>query len=120
MMEILDYFTSYYGASKYKNFKNKLVETNYELSKCKDCKFIWQKNINKNFSIELYENIIDKEKSLLKSKLKFLNQKNSNNKEIKKIIRNFYKEKKKLIYSILCRMGHWLIQIKLIFFSLRF
>ena len=103
--EILkSFFTIYYGESKYKKFKNKLAETNYELLKCKDCKFIWQKNIpNKNFSFDLYENIIDKEQSLTKSKLKFRKQKNNNNKEIKKLIRNF--DKKKLIYLILVQGG---------------
>ena len=49
------FFTSYYGESKYKNFKNKLEAFNYELLKCKVCNFVWQKNIpNKKFSIDLY------------------------------------------------------------------
>ena len=108
--EILKLFlATYYGESKYKNFKNRLGATNYELLKCKDCKFIWQKNIpNKNFSIDLYENIIDKEQSLTKSKLKFHNQKNSNNKEIKKIIRNFNKEKINIL-DFGAGWGHWLM-----------
>jgi len=93
------FFSSYYGQKKYKNLKKKLRSTNYELFKCKDCEFVWQKNIpNKKFSIDLYENIIDKDKSLKKSELKFYNQKNNNHKEIKKIISNFKKKKNKKIY----------------------
>ena len=103
------FFTTYYGESKYENFKNKLEATNYELLKCKDCKFVWQKNIpNKNFSIDLYENIIDNEQSLKKSELKYHNQKNSNNKEINKIIRNFKKEKINIL-DFGAGWGHWLM-----------
>lgn len=103
------FFATYYGESKYENFKNRLGAINYELLKCEDCQFIWQKNIpSKNFSIDLYENIIDKEQSLAKSKLKFQNQKNSNNKEIKKIIRNFNKEKVNIL-DFGAGWGHWLM-----------
>ena len=103
------FFTTYYGELKYKRIKDRLAATNYELLKCKDCKFIWQKNIpNKNFSIDLYENVIDKEQSLTKSKLKFNNRKDSNNKEIKKIIRNF-NEIKINILDFGAGWGHWLM-----------
>jgi hypothetical protein len=103
------FFTKYYGESKYKNFKNKLEVTNYELLKCKDCKFVWQKNTpNKKFSIDLYENIIDNEQSLKKSKLKYHNQKNSNNKEINKIIHNFNQEKINIL-DFGAGWGHWLM-----------
>ena len=103
------FFINYYGESKYKNFKNKLKATNYELLECKNCKFVWQKNIpNKNFSIDLYENIIDNEDSLKKSKIKYHNQKNRNNKEISKIIRNFNKEKINIL-DFGAGWGHWLM-----------
>ena len=103
------FFTSYYGESKYKNFKNKLEAFNYELLKCKVCNFVWQKNIpNKKFSIDLYENIIDNEQSLKKSKLKYYNQKNRNNKEINKIIR-YFKEEKINILDFGAGWGHWLM-----------
>ena len=103
------FFTKYYGESKFRNFKNRLESTDYELLKCKDCEFVWQKNIpNKNFSIDLYENIIDQEQSLKKSKLKFDTQKNSNNKEIKQIIRNFNKEKINIL-DFGAGWGHWLM-----------
>ena len=70
------FFIKYYGEKKYENFKHNLKEISYELLKCDQCKFIWQKNIpKKNFSIDLYENIIDKEESLKKSEKKFNNQK---------------------------------------------
>ena len=108
--EILKFFfAEYYGESKYKNFKDKLEAINYELLKCKECKFVWQKSIpNKNFSIDLYENIIDSEQSLKKSKLKFHNQKDSNKKEIKKIICYFEKEKINIL-DFGAGWGHWLM-----------
>ena len=103
------FFATYYGVSKYNNFKNKLEATNYELLKCKDCKFVWQKNIpNQNFSIDLYENIIDSEQSLKKSKLKYHNQKHNNNKEIEKITSTF-KEEKINILDFGAGWGHWLM-----------
>ncbi len=104
-----NFFKKYYGEKKYENFKNCLKEIDYELLKCDYCKFIWQKNIpKKNFSIDLYENIIDKEESLKKSIKKFDNQKNSYYKEIKKIISNF-KEKKINILDFGAGWGHWLM-----------
>ena len=104
-----NFFVRYYGEKKYENFKNNLNETSYELLKCEDCKFIWQKNIpEKNFSIDLYENIIDKEESLKKSEKKLNNQKKSYYKEIKKIICNF-KEKKINILDFGAGWGHWLM-----------
>jgi hypothetical protein len=108
--EILkSFFIAYYGVSTYENFEKKLETINYELLKCKDCKFVWQKNIpNKNFSIDLYENIIDNEESLNKSKLKYHNQKSRNNKEIKKIIQNFNKEKINIL-DFGAGWGHWLM-----------
>ena len=62
----------------------------------------------KNLSIDLYENIIDNYESLEKSKLKFINQKNSFYKEIKKIIKNFKKEKINIL-DFGAGWGHWLI-----------
>ena len=108
--EILElFFIKYYGETKYKNFKSKLEATNYELLKCKDCKFVWQKNIpNKNLSVDLYENIIDNEQSLIKSKLKYHNQKKANFKEINKIISNFNKEKINIL-DFGAGWGHWLM-----------
>ena len=103
------FFTTYYGESKYKNFKNKLKAFSYELLKCEDCKFVWQKNIpNKEFSIDLYENIIDSKQSLKKSKIKFQNQKNNNNKEINNIVYNF-NQKKINILDFGAGWGHWLM-----------
>ena len=108
--EILkSFFTSYYGEKKYEKFKSKIKEANYELLKCNDCNFVWQKYVpTKNLSIDLYENIIDNYESLEKSKLKFINQKNSFYKEIKKIISNFKKEKINIL-DFGAGWGHWLI-----------
>lgn len=103
------FFIKYYGEKKYKNLKNDLKEINYELLKCDQCKFIWQKNTPaKNFSIDLYENIIDKIESLKKSEKKFNNQKKNYHKEIKKIISNF-REKEINILDFGAGWGHWLM-----------
>jgi len=103
------FFISYYGEEKYKKFKEKLISVSYELLKCNDCKFVWQKYTpNKRLSIDLYENIIDSNKSLKKSELKYYNQKNSNYKEIKKIIINFQKKKIKIL-DFGAGWGHWLM-----------
>ena len=70
------YLINYYGEKKYENFKDQISHVKYELLKCDDCKFIWQKYIpNENFSIDLYEKIIDNDESLKKSKKKYHNQK---------------------------------------------
>jgi len=103
------FFIKYYGEKKYENFKNNLKEISYELLKCNQCKFIWQKSTPKrNFSIDLYENIIDKTESLKKSEKKFNNQKHGYYREIKKIISNF-KEKKINVLDFGAGWGHWLI-----------
>jgi len=103
------FFVKYYGKKKYEIFKDNLKEIYYELLRCDNCKFIWQKNIpEKNFSINLYEKIIDKKESLKKSEKKFKDQKNNFYKEIKKIICNF-KEKKINILDFGAGWGHWLI-----------
>jgi len=103
------YFTSYYGEKKYESFKHKIDDAHYELLKCDDCNFVWQKySPNKKLSIDLYDNIIDNDESLKKSELKFINQKKSFYKEIKKIIRNFDKEKINIL-DFGAGWGHWLI-----------
>ena len=103
------FFINYYGEIKYESFKQKLLDVDYELLKCSDCNFVWQKNTpKKNFSIELYDNIIDNDESLKKSELKFINQKKSNYKEIKKIISNFDNETINILdYG--AGWGHWLM-----------
>lgn len=55
--------------SYYKNFSklNELDKFEYNLLECTNCKFVFQEQIpNYNFSKELYENIIDKNDSLIK------------------------------------------------------
>jgi 2-polyprenyl-3-methyl-5-hydroxy-6-metoxy-1,4-benzoquinol methylase len=103
------YLINYYGEKKYENFKDQISHVKYELLKCDDCKFIWQKYIpNENFSIDLYEKIIDNDESLKKSKKKYHNQKKSFYKEIKKIIGKF-DEKKINILDFGAGWGHWLM-----------
>lgn len=104
-----NFFSSYYGLAKYKKLSDKIKTINYELLKCKDCEFIWQKNTpKKNLNIDLYENIIDKEISLEKSKLKYLKKKINNKKEIQKII-SFFNINKINILDFGAGWGHWLM-----------
>tara|TARA_Y100000992_G_C21271791_1_gene497336 strand:- start:1066 stop:1968 length:903 start_codon:yes stop_codon:yes gene_type:complete len=106
------FFTNYYGQDKYDNFKKNLEGNIYELLKCNKCKFLWQKySPSQEFSLELYENIIDKDESLEKSRLNFSKRKKSNFKEIKKIIRNSV-EKKLNFLDFGAGWGHWLISGK--------
>ncbi len=106
------FFIKYYGQDKYENLINKLTGKIYELLKCKDCEFVWQKySPGKELSVDLYENIIDKDESLEKSKLNYLKRKKNNFKEIKKIIRHFKEEKINLL-DFGAGWGHWLISGK--------
>ena len=93
---------------KYKFFKDRLSNIDFNLLKCNNCQFIWQeKSLNKKFSIDLYDKIIDKKKSLIKSKTKFEKRKYKNRKEINFIINQF----KKININILdfgAGWGHWL------------
>ena len=41
---IVSYFKRYYGKKKFKFFKDRLKNINFDLIKCNNCKFIWQKN----------------------------------------------------------------------------
>ena len=103
------YLINYYGEKKYENFKDQISKIKYELLKCDECKFIWQKYIpNENFSLDLYEKIIDNDESLKKSKKKYQSQKKSFFKEIKKIISKF-DEKKINILDFGAGWGHWLM-----------
>lgn len=103
------YLINHFGEKKYENFKDQISKIKYELLKCDECKFIWQKYIpNENFSLDLYEKIIDNDESLKKSKKKYQSQKKSFFKEIKKIISKF--DKKKInILDFGAGWGHWLM-----------
>lgn len=103
------YFAEYYGEEKFKLFKNKLKGINFNLLKCDNCKFIWQKNSPDNkFSYLLYENIIDSDKSLEKSKLKFVKDKFRVFEEINLLFHNFKKQKINIL-DFGAGWGHWLI-----------
>ena len=107
-ISIISFLKNYYGKKRYKFFENKLSNLNFNLLRCNDCKFIWQeKSLNEKFSIVLYDKIIDKKKSLIKSKIKFKKRKYKNRKEINFII-NQFKEKKINILDFGAGWGHWL------------
>ena len=105
---LINYLKKYYGNEKFKFFKNGLVNINFNLIKCNDCKFIWQENSPKEkFSFDLYEKIIDKKVSLKKSKKKFQIRKHKNNSEINFIINQFNSNKVNIL-DFGAGWGHWL------------
>ena len=105
---LINYLKKYYGNEKFKFFKNRLVNINFNLIKCNDCKFIWQENSPKEkFSFDLYEKIIDKKESLKKSEKKFQIRKHKNNSEINFIINQFNSNKVNIL-DFGAGWGHWL------------
>ena len=105
---LINYLKKYYGNEKFKFFKNRLVNINFNLIKCNDCKFIWQENSPKEkFSFDLYEKIIDNKVSLKKSKKKFQIRKHKNNSEINFIINQFNSNKVNIL-DFGAGWGHWL------------
>ena len=105
---LINFFRRYYGRKKLKFFKNRLKNSEFRLLKCNDCKFIWQQNSPKDkFSLDLYDKIIDKKESLIKSKKKFYLRKHKNFREINFII-NQFKDAKINILDFGAGWGHWL------------
>ena len=105
---LITFLKKYYGIRKFKFFKNRLKNAEFKLLKCNDCKFIWQQNSPKDkFSSDLYDKIIDKKESLIKSKTKFSLRKNKNSHEINFII-NQFKDPKINILDFGAGWGHWL------------
>jgi len=105
---IVSYFKRYYGKKKFKFFKDRLKNINFDLIKCNKCKFIWQKNSpNEKLSYDLYEKIIDKKESLLKSKNKFKQRHQKNKNEIYFIVNQFQATKVNIL-DFGAGWGHWL------------
>ena len=105
---LTNFFTEYYGKQKFETFKSKLEGINFNLLRCDNCKFIWQKySPNDNLSYLLYEEIIDSEKSLEKSKLKFEKDKIKVSQEINLLFSKF-KNQKINILDFGAGWGHWL------------
>ena len=103
---LITFLKKYYGIRKFKFFKNRLKNAEFKLLQCNHCKFIWQQNSPKDkFSLDLYDKIIDKKKSLIKTK--FSLRKNKNSHEINFII-NQFKDPKINILDFGAGWGHWL------------
>ena len=107
-LNITTFFKQYYGKRKFKFFENKFGSINFNLIKCNKCKFIWQeKSLNEKFTSLLYDKIIDRKKSLIKSKTKFQKRKYKDRKEINFII-NQFKGSNINILDFGAGWGHWL------------
>lgn len=111
-IRILNFFTSEYNKKITNLLKKKIGKKKFILEKCKDCQFIWQRNVPKNkFLYDIYEKIIDPKESLQKSQ-KILN------KQIKffssEIIffQNFLKKNDLNILDFGAGWGNWLLSIK--------
>ena len=105
---LIKFFETYYGIKKYKFLKNRLKHVSYSLLKCENCKFIWQKNSPKEkLSFDLYDKIIDKNESLIKSKKKFLLRKHKNRCEIDFVINQFQSSQINFL-DFGAGWGHWL------------
>ena len=105
---LITFLKKYYGKKKFRFFKKRLENVNFNLIKCTYCKFIWQENSPKeNFSFDLYDKIIDKKESLIKSKKKFQERKHKNNSEISFITNQFNSDKVNIL-DFGAGWGHWL------------
>ena len=61
--DLIFFLKEYYGLKKYELLRKDLVNINFDLFKCNNCNFIWQKNSpNSKLSFKLYDEIIDKKK----------------------------------------------------------
>lgn len=70
--KIIDFLEKFYGKNKMYFFKN-IENEKYVLSECNQCKMIFQKFIpDKEFGIELYENIINQDQSFKKKKKSYV------------------------------------------------
>ncbi len=73
--KVSEFFETYYGKNSANFLTSYLKDEKFTILKCFQCNFIWQKLApDNNLSYTLYEKIIDKNKSLEKSKL---NEKNN-------------------------------------------
>ena len=107
--ELIFFFKEYYGEEKYKLLRDELVNVSFDILKCNNCRFIWQKNSpDSKFSSKLYDEIIDKDKSLNKSKVKFKKNNFKNKKEITFIAKQFKHFNKINILDFGAGWGHWL------------
>ena len=106
--DLINFLKTYYGLKKYKFFKNRLKNVSYSLIRCKSCKFIWQENSPKEkLSFDLYDKIIDKNESLIKSKKKFAIRKHKNKREINFVINQFQSSQINFL-DFGAGWGHWL------------
>lgn len=107
--KILKFFQQEYSSNATKFLKKKLENKKFVLLKCNFCQFVWQKNIpNKNFINEIYDKIIDKNKSLNKAIIKLSKKQiRKNNYEIS-FIKSFLNKNKLNILDFGAGWGDWL------------
>ena len=108
------FFGNFYGQSNVTGLVKKLNNIDYELMRCNLCSFVWQKAQPANqLASYLYERVIDKDKSFLKSELVFKKNKKKFKEEFK-LIFNFLKKKKLNILDYGAGWGSWLKSIDLV------
>ena len=111
---IKKYLINYYNQANF-NLIEKIIRNNFfSLNKCDDCNFLWQENVpDGTFLDDLYENFIDKNKSLKKSLEYSHTRKNSFFHEFNKIKKRFNKDVSKInILDFGCGWGDWALLAK--------
>ncbi len=105
------FFGNFYGETNTTGLVKRLNNIDYELMRCNLCCFVWQKAQPVNeLASYLYEKVIDKDKSFLKSELVFKKNKKKFKEEFKLII-NFLKKKELNVLDYGAGWGSWLKSI---------
>lgn len=106
------FFNSYYEKNKSENILKIIKDHKYTLLNCSTCEFIWQLNQpDEHLSLELYENLIDKELSFKKSIQVLENSKKRFFLE-GRYLQNYFNKKDLNILDYGAGWGSWLKAIK--------
>ena len=107
--KIFEFFHKEYSLRIAKFLKSKLNNKKFILLKCKNCEFIWQKNVpNKSFINKIYDQIIDRNKSFNKAMFKLSRKQIQKNRYEILFIKNFLKKNKLNILDFGSGWGEWL------------